>query len=115
MIIFVMCGVSDGVDGLVERLFNQKSRVGTYLDPLADKIILVSAFIALSIRDFLPSWLTVTVIARDVMILLGVFLLFLNQLEFDIKPSIVSKITTCVQFVVVITVLSEEYFLFLGS
>jgi cardiolipin synthase len=75
----------------------------------------VSAFIALSIRDFLPSWLTVTVIARDVMILLGVFLLFLNQLEFDIKPSIVSKITTCVQFVVVITVLSEEYFLFLGS
>jgi len=47
-----MCGVSDGVDGLVERLFNQKSRVGTYLDPLADKIILVSAFIALSIRDY---------------------------------------------------------------
>lgn len=114
LIIFVMCGVSDGVDGLVARLFNQKSRVGTYLDPLADKIILVSAFIVLSIRDFLPSWLTVTVIARDVMILLGVFVLFLNRLEFNIRPSLVSKITTCTQFVVVIGVLSEEYFLFLG-
>jgi len=114
LIIFAVCGISDGVDGLVARLFNQKSKLGTYLDPLADKIVLVAAFIVLSIRGFLPSWLTVAVIARDVMILLGVFVLFLNRLEFNIKPSILSKITTCFQFIAVLAVLSKVYFLSLG-
>ena len=112
LIVFAISGVSDGVDGLVARIFDQKSKIGTYLDPLADKIILVSAFIVLAVRDLLPPWLTVLVISRDVMILLGVLVLSLNRLEFNIRPSILSKITTCLQFITVISVLSRDYFSF---
>ena len=110
LIVFALSGVSDGVDGLVARIFDQKSKIGTYLDPLADKIILVAAFIVLAMRDFLPPWLTVLVISRDVMILLGFLVLSLNRLEFNIKPSILSKINTCLQFITVIAVLSKDYF-----
>ncbi len=109
LIVLLISGVSDGVDGLVARVFNQKSRLGTYLDPLADKIILVSAFVALTTRGFLPSWLTVMVISRDIMILVGVIVLFLNDLQFHIKPSVSSKITTVFQFVTVIAVLSRGF------
>ena len=115
LIIFVICGVSDGIDGLVARIFKQKSKIGTYLDPLADKIVLIAAFVVLSIRGYLPTWLTVTVIARDLVILLGVFVLFLNQLEFNIKPSILSKINTCLQFITVIAILSKGFFAFTSN
>ena len=108
LIVFFLCGISDGLDGMVARLFNQKSRLGTYLDPLADKILLVSAFVALSVMGYLPSWLTVTVIARDILILLGVFVLFMNHLEFTIKPSALSKITTCLQFISIIVILAQN-------
>ena len=109
LIVFLICVVSDGVDGMVARLFGLQSKLGTYLDPLADKILLVAAFITLSVSGFFPAWLTVTAIARDVMILLGVFVLFLNRLEFNIKPSFLSKITTCLQFIAVVAVLSKDY------
>jgi cardiolipin synthase len=109
LIVFIICGISDGADGMVARLFNQKSRLGTYLDPLADKLLLVAAFIALSVRGLLPPWLTVLVIARDVMILLGVVVLSLNRMEFRVKPSMVSKINTCFQFTTAIAVLSRNY------
>ncbi|NLA74786.1 MAG: CDP-alcohol phosphatidyltransferase family protein [Deltaproteobacteria bacterium] len=107
--ILVICGISDGLDGFIARVFNQKSRLGAYLDPLADKIILASAFIALAIRGFLPSWLTVVVISRDVLILIGVVLLYLTGVVLNIKPVASSKITTCFQFITVIAVLASEY------
>ena len=109
LIILVICGVSDGLDGLIARVFKQKSRLGSYLDPLADKIILMSAFIALSIRGFLPSWLSVAVISRDILILTGIIILYLTGVELNIKPVISSKITTCFQFATVIAVLAREY------
>lgn len=109
LVVFVLCGLSDGADGMVARLFNQKSRLGTYLDPLADKIVLASGFVVLSARGFMPSWLAVMVIARDVLILLGVVLMALNRVEVKIKPSIISKITTCLQFITLIAVLSRNY------
>jgi len=112
LIVFILCGVSDGVDGMVARLFDQKSRLGTYLDPIADKTLLVAAFIVLAVRGVLPSWLTVLVIARDVMILLGVFVISLHRTELRIKPSVLSKINTCLQFVTVIAVLSKGHLAF---
>ena len=112
LIVFILCVVSDGLDGMLARLFDQKSRLGTYLDPLADKILLVAAFITLSVIGYLPSWLTVLVISRDVMIMLGIFFLFFNRLEFKIKPSIVSKVTTCLQFIAVLSVLARDYLVF---
>ena len=112
LIVFLICVVSDGLDGLLARIFNQKSRLGTFLDPLADKILLVAAFITLGVRRYIPSWLTVLVIARDVMILLGIFFLFINAREYKIKPSVISKINTCLQFVAVLSVLAKDYLTF---
>ncbi len=105
LVVFLICMISDGIDGMVARLFNQKSRLGAYLDPLADKILLVTAFVLLGVRGYLPSWLTVTAIARDVMILLGVLVFHLNRLEIRIRPSVVSKINTCFQFITLFVVL----------
>jgi len=112
IVVFVVAGLSDGADGLVARLFNQKSTLGSYLDPLADKILLVAAFVVLSFRGFIPSWLTVVVISRDVLILLGVSVLFLNGLTITIRPSLISKATTCLQLTTVFVVLSSNYFHF---
>jgi cardiolipin synthase (CMP-forming) len=111
LIVFLICMISDGVDGMVARLFNQKSRLGAYLDPLADKILLVTAFVLLGVRGYLPSWLTVTAIARDVMILLGVLVFHLNRLELRVRPSAVSKINTCFQFITLSVVLLKGYVL----
>jgi len=107
LVVFVVCTASDGVDGMVARLFNQKSRLGAYLDPLADKLLLVTSFLILAARGHLPVWLTVAVIARDVTILLGVVVIHLNKLELHIRPSVVSKINTCFQFITVTAVLSK--------
>jgi len=111
LIVFLVCMVSDGIDGMVARVFNQKSRLGAYLDPLADKTLLVTAFVLLGVRGYLPSWFTVTAIARDVMILLGVVVIHLNRLELKIRPSAVSKINTCLQFITLSVVLLKGYIL----
>jgi cardiolipin synthase len=108
LIVFFLCGISDGLDGLIARLFNQKSILGSYLDPIADKLILSGSFVVLAVREFIPPWLGVTVISRDVLIALGICVLFLTRSEISIRPSIVSKITTCFQFVTVILVLAKS-------
>lgn len=105
LVVFLVCMVSDGIDGTVARLFDQKSRLGAYLDPLADKTLLVTAFVLLAVRGYLPAWLTVAAIARDVMILLGVLVFHLNRMEIKIRPSAVSKINTCFQFITLSIVL----------
>ena len=111
LVIFLICMISDGIDGMVARLFNQKSRLGAYLDPLADKTLLVTAFVLLGMRGYLPTWLTVTAIARDVMILLGVMVFHLNRLEIRIRQSAVSKINTCFQFITLSVVLLKGFVL----
>ena len=111
--VLIICGISDGVDGMVARLFNQKSKLGTWLDPLADKIILVSAFFSLGIEGFLPPWLAVVVISRDLLILTGVVIIYLTGIELNIKPVLTSKITTCFQFITVIAVLAGTYLSFM--
>ena len=113
--VFVLAGLSDGADGLVARLLNQKSKLGSYLDPLADKFLLIAAFVVLAAGGFIPAWLTVTVITRDILILLGVLILFLTKQDIVIKPSILSKITTCLQLGTVFLVLAGNHFhLFFG-
>jgi cardiolipin synthase (CMP-forming) len=109
LVVLIVSGLSDGIDGFVARVFNQKSKLGAYLDPLADKIILITAFITLSIRGLLPAWLTVMVISRDIMILMGILILFLNGMKINIKPALSSKITTCLQFISLISALSKDY------
>jgi len=108
--VFVVAGLSDGADGLLARLLNQKSRLGSFLDPLADKFLLIAAFVVLAVRGVMPAWLTVTVITRDILILLGVLILFLTKQDIAIRPSLLSKLTTCLQLGTVFLVLTGTHF-----
>lgn len=115
LVVFIIAGLSDGADGLLARLLNQKSQLGAYLDPLADKLLLVAAFIVLAVRGFVPPWLTVLVISRDVLILLGVLILFLVGTSVAIRPSVLSKVNTCLQLATVFMVLSSEHIHFFSQ
>ncbi|OQX63417.1 MAG: CDP-diacylglycerol--glycerol-3-phosphate 3-phosphatidyltransferase [Deltaproteobacteria bacterium] len=110
LVLFTVAGISDAADGVVARLFDQKSTLGAFLDPLADKILLNSAFVVLSVKGYVYPWVTVIVISRDVLILLGVLILYLHGQEFKLQPSVVSKTTTCLQLATVFVVLSKGYF-----
>jgi cardiolipin synthase len=110
LIIFLLASISDALDGLIARVFQQKSTLGAYLDPLADKLLLMTAYATLAILKMVPAWLTVLTISRDVIILLGVLMLYLTDHPVKISPSILSKLTTCIQVTTILIVLSLGYF-----
>ena len=109
--IFVLAGVTDGLDGLLARRFDQKSQLGTILDPIADKLLLVTAFIVLSMRSVFPQplpshlpvpfWVTVAVISRDVFILVGAAAINVVTGFRGFRPSMLGKINTTVQIVAI--------------
>jgi cardiolipin synthase len=109
LIIFIIASISDALDGFLARVFHQKSNLGTHLDPLADKILLMTAYITLAILKMIPSWLAVLAISRDVIILLGVLILYLNRYPVKIHPSLLSKATTVIQAATILIVLSHGY------
>ena len=106
LFIFIVAGVTDGLDGLIARLYKQKSRLGAFLDPLADKLLLATTYVILAVLHLVPKWLTVIVLSRDVLILLGVFVLFMQDLPVEIKPSLASKLTTFTQIITVIVTMT---------
>ena len=112
LIIFIIASASDAVDGFIARIFRQKSDLGAHLDPLADKILLIAAYTTSSILKMIPSWLAVLIISRDVIILLGVLVLYLNRHPIKIHPSLLSKSTTCLQIATILMILSNNYFQF---
>ena len=105
--IFVLAGVTDGLDGLLARRFNQKSQLGTILDPIADKLMLVTSFVVLSMRSVFPQplpshlpvpfWVTVAVISRDVFIMVGAAAINIVTGFRGFRPSMLGKINTTVQ------------------
>ena len=101
LIIFVIAGLTDALDGAVARLLKKQTELGSFLDPLADKILLSTCFIALAIFNLIPSWLAVIVISRDFIILLGIATLSLMSVTYEIKPIFVSKVTTTLQIATV--------------
>ncbi len=105
LVLFSLAAVSDGLDGFIARYFNQRTVMGAYLDPIADKFLLSTSFIALAILEIIPAWLTVIVISRDILILAGIAIFTINDIKVSIKPSIVSKCTTAVQLATVFIVL----------
>jgi cardiolipin synthase len=106
LVVLVAAAVTDALDGAIARLTNTKTTLGAYLDPLADKLLLLSAFIALAFLNEVPRWLTVIVLSRDVVIVTGFFLLFvLTQRTMEIRPSAFGKGTTFFQLVSVIAAL----------
>ena len=105
LLVFTIAAISDALDGLFARYFNQHTALGAYLDPIADKLLLTSAFVSLAILKIVPGWLTVIVISRDILILLGVTIFAMTNINFDVRPSIASKCTTVAQLSTVFLVL----------
>ena len=101
LVIFVVAGLSDGLDGLLARLLGMRSLFGTYLDPIADKVLLVSAFVSLTVPEpgavRIPLWLTVMALSRDILIVLVALLLYLGAGVREFLPSIWGKLTTVLQ------------------
>lgn len=110
LIIFVIAGVTDALDGLIARFYDQKSTLGAYLDPAADKLLLTAAYLALalpgtSLAVKIPVWVTVLVIARDVVIVIMSLVLYLASGAKSFPPTWISKLTTAVQIITVAVVL----------
>ena len=107
---FLVAGISDGVDGFVARHFNQRSKLGAYLDPMADKLLLVSVFVVLGLSDQLPLWLVIAAVSRDALIVGAVLLSTVMGNPVEMKPLMVSKANTAVQIVLAALVLAELAF-----
>ncbi len=108
--IFILAGVSDGLDGFLARVMNQKTKIGAILDPIADKALLASSYVTLAVTGLIPNWLAVTVISRDLIIIFGVIVLFLFHSGVEIRPSVISKLTTLFQLVTIFFVLGASVF-----
>lgn len=108
LVVFFVAGITDGLDGFIARMFQQKSKLGAYLDPLADKLLLVSCFVLLGHLGRIPSWLVIIAVSRDAVILLGLMTLCFFQVHVDIRPTAVSKMTTLFQLFTIFLVLATS-------
>ena len=108
--VFVAAGISDGIDGFLAKRFGWRTELGAYLDPLADKLLIVSIFIALGVRNELPLWLVIAVVSRDILIVAAVLLAWLLDQPIRIKPLAMSKANTLAQIVLAAVVLADGAF-----
>ncbi len=108
--LFVAAGISDAIDGWLAKRYNWQTELGAYLDPLADKLLIVCIFVAMGWRGELPSWLVIAVVSRDLLIVTGVMLAWLLDHPVTIKPLIVSKLNTFAQLLLAAVVLADTAF-----
>ncbi len=104
-LVFIAAGVSDAIDGWLAKRFDMKTELGAHLDPLADKLLLISLFVTLAIMDHVPVWLAILVVSRDVLIVGGVVLAWFMDHPVTIRPRPVSKANTAAQIIYVGAVL----------
>ena len=107
LLVFTIAAISDGLDGLLARYFNQFSVLGAYLDPIADKLLLASAFVSLAVLKVIPAWLAVIVLSRDILIVTGIAVFALTDIPIEMNPSLVSKWTTVAQFLTILLTLLD--------
>ena len=105
-LLFLAAGVSDAVDGFLAKRFGMATELGAYLDPLADKTMIVSIYVALGVADALPRWLVILVVSRDVMIVGAVILSWVMDKPVALKPLMVSKLNTVAQITLALVVLA---------
>ncbi len=103
--VFISASLTDSLDGLIARWTNQRTRLGTYLDPLADKLLLTASFLALALLKFVPIWTAVIVVSRDLILILGALILHLTQAPQEMSPTFLGKSTTVVQLIYVTLIL----------
>lgn len=104
--LFVVAGISDAVDGYLAKRLGQTSVLGSYLDPIADKVLLVGVYITLGQAGHLPSWLVIMVVFRDLIIVGGVVLLHISNDGVRMRPLLISKINTAAQITLIALVLA---------
>lgn len=106
-VVFVLGGVTDFLDGLTARLMNQQTAIGAYLDPVADKLLVITSFGMLGLIDAVPMWLSVVVVSRDILLILGYGIIyFLVEERLQAKPSWIGKCCTMLQLLTLGTALS---------
>lgn len=115
LLLFAAAGVTDALDGAIARFFNQRSALGAYLDPIADKLLLTSAYVVLAFPGVgdvmrIPAWVSVLVIARDVLLVTVALILYLALGVKRFPPSLLSKLTTLTQVAAVVLVLASGSF-----
>ena len=103
----IVAGLSDAVDGFIAKHYNKASAIGAYLDPLADKALLISLFVTLGLQGHLYGWLVIMVVSRDILIIGAVMLSYLISHPLTIKALVISKANTAAQIVLAIVVMAD--------
>jgi len=109
-VLFLLAGISDGVDGFLARHYNWKTELGAYLDPLADKLLLVGIYVTLGLLGHMPAWLVIAVVTRDILIVGAVMLSWMLDRAVEVRPSKVSKANTAGQIILAGLVLAQLAF-----
>ncbi|RMH61187.1 MAG: CDP-alcohol phosphatidyltransferase family protein [Zetaproteobacteria bacterium] len=107
LLLMAAAGLTDMLDGAIARLFNQRSTVGAYMDPLADKLMLISSIVTLYSMNMIPLFLFLAVIFRDLIIVIGAIAYEIVTHKLEMRPTVTSKITTFLQILLVLAVLSD--------
>jgi cardiolipin synthase len=105
----IVAGITDILDGVIARMANQRTKLGAYLDPVADKLLLTSAFVALSILQLVPIWVAIIILSRDIIIVAGTLLLYLTHTPIEVAPTVLGKGTTLAQLLYLALVLLLLY------
>jgi cardiolipin synthase (CMP-forming) len=103
--LFLVAGLTDMLDGLLARLTDQKTKLGAFLDPLADKILLLTSFILFSVYGWISSWLTICVISRDLIVTMGWLLLSITSKDVTVAPTMAGKTAIASQLILIAYVL----------
>jgi cardiolipin synthase len=107
--VFLLAGITDGLDGFVARRRGQRSALGMVLDPIADKLLLTSSVVVLTILDELPRWFTVIVVSRDVILIGGALILYMFVGKMSMPPSWLGKTTTGFQIATVLLGMIDNF------
>lgn len=106
LVTLVIAALTDALDGTIARIANQRTRFGAYLDPLADKLLLMTTFVTCSLLEMVPVWSVLLVVSRDAILLTGTLLAHLTRTAIDASPTILGKATTLFQATYIILVLT---------
>ena len=110
VVVFLVACLTDALDGMLARLTHTQTDLGAFLDPIADKLLIVSAFVTLALLKILPVWLVMVVVSRDLILVLGSMVIYFTGHEFIARPSLIGKTTTVFQLLVVTLALALKIY-----
>ena len=108
LILVLIMGLSDALDGFLARYYSWKTTLGAYLDPIADKLMLLSAFVAFAVLGWVPWWLSAIVVARDVILLIGAVYYHLTTRQLSMEPLLISKVNTFAQIILAVSLIYSQ-------